>query len=434
MSLPKKSRLSVMSIIDKLPKKLQSIVIKITAEARLLLFRIELTHVNHRNIPHPARVYWISPQRIVYHTNYLRKEDTEAIPFACRVFTEKMRGAVVDGNWDMTNFKFTDLSVYEAFKRRIRDGAEWQDTEFYKVSLRVAESGGIFWGIEDRNDLDKRCKYFDSLIESIKNKGYRLNQYISTYDEIDVNIGRNGEYLFQNGVHRLSIAKILGIKYVPVTVFVRHKEWQEFREFVFSYAQQQTKGKLCQPIVHPDLADVPYDLDALNCPDLMKAIKHHLGKERGIMLDIGANLGFFCHKFEDLGYHCYAVEQDPPTFRILEKIKIAENKKFEAINRSIFEVEFVKNMTFDVVLALNTFHHFLKRKTELVQLKDLLKNMKMDQLFLGAHQYQDDQMKDAYANYTQTELVDFLAHHTSLSKFEVIYTAKNGGTIFRLSK
>lgn len=424
-----------MNIIDKLPKELQNIVFKTTTEVRFIIFRIKLTHVTRKNTPNPARVYWISPQRIMYHTNYLKNKNAETIPFPNRVFEKKMRGKVVDGNWDITNYKFTDLYVYEAFKRRIREGVEWQDTKFYKGLLRAAESGRFVWGIKNKDDLDNRCKYLDSLYESIKNEGYHLNRNIcdknSTYDEIDVNIGRNGEYLFQNGVHRLSIAKILGIKYVPVMVFVRHKKWQEFREFVFSYAQQQTRGKLYQPIVHPDLADIPF---YHGCQDRLEAIIRHLGKKRGIMLDIGANLGFFCHKFEDLGYHCYAIERDPATFRILEKIKIAENKKFEVINKSIFEVKFIKNMKFDVVLALNIFHHFLKRKTEFIQLKDLLKNLEMDQLFFEPHRYQEDQMKDAYVDYTETEFVDFLLQHTSLNKSEVIYTAKDGRTVFKLSK
>lgn len=414
---------------------------KITAEARFLLFRTKLTFVTHKNTPNPATVYWISTQRIVYHTNYRKKKDVETTPFVGRVFEEKMRGEVVDGDWDISNYKFTDLITYEAFKRRIREGVEWRDTKFYELVLEAVESGSErAWSIKNKDDLDKRCKYLDSLIESIKNNGYRLNRNIcdnATYDEIDVNIGRNGEYLFQNGVHRLSIAKILGIKYVPVMVFVRHKKWQEFREFVFSYAQQQPKGKLYQPIVHPDLADVPYDLDDHNCQDLMESIERHLGKEKGIMLDIGANLGFFCHKFEDLGYHCYAIEQDPVIFRMSEKIRIAENKKFEAINRSVFEVEFVKTMKFDVVLALNIFHHFLKRKTEFFQLKDLLKNLKMDELFFESHlgrSIDRDQMKDGYVNYTETEFGDFLLRHTSLNKSELIYTAKNGRKVFKLSK
>lgn len=424
--------------IDKLPVGMRKIVFKTAIEVRYLIFRLKLTHITHKDIPNPARVYWISPQRIIYHTNYVKNNDSETIPFEDRVFEKKMRGKVVDGNWDISIYKFTDLKVYQAFKKRIEDRIKWQDTEFYKRMLTLAESGRYFWGVKNKDDLDARCNYLDSLYEKIKNEGYRLNRDTAninaTYDEIEVNIGRNGEYLFQNGVHRLSIAKILGIKYVPVMIFVRHKKWQEFKEFVLSYAQQQKSGKIYQPIVHPDLADIPYELEDHNCQDLMETIKHHLGQKRGVMLDIGANLGFYCHHFEDLGYHCYAIERDPATFRILEKIKIAENKKFEVINRSIFDVEFVKNVRFDVVLALNIFHHFLKRKAEFFQLKDLLRNLEMDELFFEPHRYQEDQMKDAYVNYTETEFVDFLLQNTSLTKSELIYTTKNGRKVYKLSK
>jgi hypothetical protein len=434
----KKPTIFVLKIIYKLPMRLQHLIFRTIIEARFIFFRIKLMHHTNKNVPDPARVYWISPERIVYHTNYLKNENAETVPFRDRSFhPEEMRGKVVDGNWDISNYKFADLDVYTSFKKRLEAGVEWQNTEFYARVLRQVESGEFVWGINNKDSVDKRFNYLDSLVDSIKNEGYRLSRNIYDknieYDEIDVNIGRNGEYLFQNGVHRLSIAKILGIKYVPVMVFVRHKEWQEFREFVISYAQQKG-GKLYQPIVHPDLADVPYQLQAYNPQDLIEAIKSRLGKKRGIMLDIGANLGFFCHKFEDLGYQCYAIEQDPAIFQILEKIRIAENKKFQAINKSIFEVEFIKNTKFDVVLALNIFHHFLKRKTDFYQLKDLLKKLETTELFFEPHCYHEAQMKDAYVNYTEAEFVDFLLRHTSLNKSEVIYTAKSGRHVFKLSK
>jgi uncharacterized lipoprotein YehR (DUF1307 family) len=73
---------------------------------------------------------------------------------------------------------------------------EWQDTKFYKRVLRQAESGKFVWGVKNKDDLDKQCKHLDSLYESIKNRGYRLNRnnYDKNiaFDEIDVNIGRNG--------------------------------------------------------------------------------------------------------------------------------------------------------------------------------------------------------------------------------------------------
>lgn len=433
----KKIRLFVTKIIYKLPMNLQRITFRAITELRFINFRLKLMRVAGENNPSPTRVYWISTERIKHHTNYLKNGSEETLPLEDRVFGKKMRGSVIDGNWDITTYKFTDLHVYKSFEKRIKDGIEWQNTPLYEKVLGYIDSGRVAWGIKNKDDLDNRCKYLDSLYESIKENGYQLSRNFNdekfNYDEIDVNIGRDGEYLFQNGVHRLSIAKLLGTKSVPVMVFARHKKWQEFREFVFSYAKD-IGGKLYQPIVHPDLADVPYALQDHDCHDLMGEITHHLGQNRGAVLDIGANLGFFCHKFEDLGYRCYAVERDPVTFRVLEKVKIAENKKFEVINKSIFDVDFIKNMKFDVVLALNIFHHFLKTEPLFSKLQNLLKELDADMMIFEAHNYHEDQMKDAYVNYTETEFIDFILRLTSLNKSEVIYTAKNGRKVFKLSK
>jgi hypothetical protein len=47
--------------------------------------------------------------------------------------------------------------------------------------------------------------------------------------EISVNIDRHGRYRFQDGRHRLAIARTLGIACVPVRVLVRDRKWVEFR-------------------------------------------------------------------------------------------------------------------------------------------------------------------------------------------------------------
>ena len=420
-------------VMERFPKRLHRIVLKTIIEARYILFKMKWMIGSHNGIVDPARVYWISTNRI---SRCLLPEHRK------KYFdSERMRGKVVGGDWDITNCEFTTtFDAYEAFRKRAKEGVEWRDTEYYKRILRTAKSGIFLHGIKNETDLNRRCRYLDSLYESIKTEGYHLNRDNSqnniAFGEIDVNIGRNGEYIFRDGVHRLAIAKVLEIKYVPVMVFVRHRKWQEFREFVVSHAQQNrdSGGKLYQPIVHPDLKDMPYDTSTHDYYELMKAIEHNLGKKRGTMLDIGANLGFFSHKFEDLGYQCYAVERDPATFRIMEKIKIAEGKKFETINKSIFEADFVRNTEFDVVLALNIFHHFLKTKTLYAQFLDLLKNLKTNELFFEPHIPQEPQMKGAYVNFAENEFVDFLMRHTSLNNSEIIYHDKNGRNVFKLSK
>jgi len=422
--------------IDEMPMGIQRILLKIIREIKYYIFIVKWRHRSNKNIPNPEKIFWISPDRIIYHTNYVKNDDKNII-FSDRVFpSNKMRGKVIDGDWDITDYKFTDLPIYQAFKQRINEGLAWQDTDFYKINMSYIESGQMRWSCSTKDDFDKRCSTFDALIESIKTNGYQLNRtrthsdlYFNVdFDEIDVNIGRNGEFLFQNGRHRLSIAKILGIKKIPVMVFVRHKEWQRYREFLISYAQEQ-RGKVYQPLVHPDLADIPFHH---NCSDRFEAIVPHLGNKRGIMMDIGANTGFFCHKFEDLGYECYAIEYSPEIAQIAEKIKIAENKTFKIINKSVFELELNKNMKFDVVLALNVFHHFIKRKKTFFQFKDFLNNLETDEMYFEPHLYEEEQMKDAYVNYTETEFVNFILQNTSLNASELIYTARDGRHVYKL--
>ena len=55
-------------------------------------------------------------------------------------------------------------------------------------------------------------------------------------------------------------------------------------------------------------------------------------------------------------------------------------------------------------------------------------------MFFETHRYDDGQMKNAFINFTQPEFVDFVLKYTSLNKSKAIYTAKNGRTIFKLSK
>ncbi|MCJ7632433.1 class I SAM-dependent methyltransferase [Candidatus Bathyarchaeota archaeon] len=430
-----------LKLLDKLPIKLQHFVYqtknaKIKTEMRFTSFKIK--HMRFKiDGPNPDKMYWIATDRIKYLTNYagnrkIRTSNIVDIDFK----SEKMRGKIVDGNWDLTDNKFTDLDLYKAFQKRKLEGSKWQDTDFYKGVLKKIESRDFVYGLRNKDDLDKRCEYLDWLYDKIETEGYALNQNNydknTTFDEIDVNIGRYGEYLLQNGIYQLSVAKILGIKNVPVRVFVRHKEWWDLRKLVISYAKHISDGLLYQPIVHPDLADIPYNLPTHNYEMLAKVIKSHLHTKNGAMLDIGTNTGFFCHKFEDLGYICYGIEQDPAAFQILEKIRIAENKKFVTINKSIFDVEFVKTMQFDVVLAFNIFHHFLKRKTLYLQLIDLLKSLKTNELFFEPHLVQEDFMKDAYVNYNPDEFVEFILQHTRLSRSEVVYIDPSGRIVFHL--
>lgn len=216
---------------------LKNIYYRLTFEKRRLSLNKRLFFGKY-NIPDPDKIYWIDPKKIKYHTNLFKTAKTAPKDRVFDMIKDKSR--IYGGDWDSSSIKFTSLDVYKAFKQRIKDGAEWQETIFYKKVLKDIEVGKKNWRCRNQQDWDKHCLYLDSLIESIK-----INGFIPAYqlmekkglaakflrkemsEEITVNVGRNGQLLFQNGRHRLAIALILGIKKIPVRVIVCHKEYAE---------------------------------------------------------------------------------------------------------------------------------------------------------------------------------------------------------------
>lgn len=402
------------------------------------------------SIPDPETSYWISPDRIIYHTNYMMGK--EKLPFKDRVFHPiKDKGKVYRGDWDKSTFQFTDLDIYKALEMRIKYGTNWEDTGYYMNMLREIKSGRVHWGCYSQKDLDGRCHYLDLLIESIRERGYQPNYMIKLQgednklisknqkisEEIAVNIGRHGQYLFQDGRHRLAIAKILGVKDVLVKVHVRHKEWVKFRRFLLLMANSSgggsKSGSLYQPAIHPDLSDITA---SHGCEDRFLAIKKHLDQESGILLDVGANLGYFCHRFEDVGYECYAVENIPEIAKAAECLRSAEGKKFQIIEGDLFEVieEIpLRNMKFDVVLVLNILHHFLKTKENYYRLRCWLNKLAVKEMFFEPHQYDEPQMNGAFVNYQEQEFVDFILANTQLKNASVIFGCEDGRNLYKLS-
>ncbi len=401
------------------------------------------------NLPDPETVYWLDPARIVLHTNYDGRGN------AClpkdRVFhMQRHKGQVIDGNWDISTYAFEDLDVVQALRQRIESGVAWSETDFYARLQREVRSKTVSsWNIHSEEQLDERCEYLDRLVESIKQKGFRLSHEVCLENEtkgvsahpvfgseITVNIGRNGQYLFQDGRHRLAIAKILGIKRVPVKVLVRHTQWVKFRQFMRAISQggaaSSRSGQLYQNPVHPDLQDIPF---AHACEDRLAALTKSAGPGSGSLLDIGANLGFFCHGFEELGYNCFAVERLPECARAAEKIRDSEGKTFTVIAKDLFtacSMEPLQGRHFDVVLALNIFHHFIKQPDIFEKFTSWLRQLQVKTMFFEPHCSNEPQMVGAFANFDEGQFVEFILESSNLKHSELIHRCDDGRPIYRL--
>lgn len=388
---------------------------------RIWRFELKIRSRNIAKTLDPNKTYLVNPNRIVY---------AELRGF--NIFTDKAK--VIGGDWDLpeNRTRFEDLGVHQAFCARFLNHKNWEETEFYHRVLASISDGQIGWGCRSREQFDDRCKGLDRLYQNIRDNGYQTQRELGTdpgspfeSDEITVSVARTGELLFTNGAHRLSIVKILGLKEVPIKVTVRHSEWAEFRKQILSYAEAQG-GKVYQSLTHPDLSDIP----SFYGDERFKIIKQNLSVETGTLLDIGAHWGYFCHKFEDKGFDCYAVESNPANVYFLNKLKQAENKEFKVFHGSIFDYR--AKTDFDVVLALNIFHHFLKGKDSYLKLVELLERLKMRELFFEPAKCDEPQMKNAYKNYSPDDFVAFILEHSCLKEARHIGESQNGRPLYKL--
>lgn len=188
----------------------------------------------------------------------------------------------------------------------------------------------------------------------------------------------------------------------------------------------RNRGKLYHNIPHPDFAGWPTAHGNMR----FEVLKPHLTKNGGTVLDIGTHWGQFAHWLEDQGYKVVAVEHSPEYAYIARGIRDICDKSFEVIEGSIFDVQ---NLTYDIVLALNIFHHFLKTEKGYRGLLALLHRLDCELMFFQAHDPKERQMEGAYKNMDQDEFVAFVAKEGRFSKVEEI-GAERIRRIFKLTR
>lgn len=180
-------------------------------------------------------------------------------------------GLVQGGKWDESESRFDELPVVQALRDRYDSDQSWEEIDFIRRVIDEADRGRIIWrGCESAKDVREACQRVDRLYKSIKKDGYRSKRVLveaeeqtpdkfvhgdglNRYDEVVVDIGRNGEFLFVDGRHRLAIAKILDIDEIPVRVSVRHTGWRKRRELINKLGPSSIPDDLEH---HPDLQTV----------------------------------------------------------------------------------------------------------------------------------------------------------------------------------
>jgi hypothetical protein len=361
------------------------LVFKYLSQDCKLLYK---SRIMHMRLPiDEARVIYINPARIQFALLPSAGKQGKVTP-------------VEDGNWDLERERLEDMATFQAIQ------------EYFTKSLPLPGA---------------KYQQIDQLFHTIKETGYKTQEQLSSPepdDEVTVAIDHSGKFLLENGMVRLAIAKILGLSNIPVIVTRRHYQWAKFRKEVFDYSQEQAKGAYQMPI-HPDLQKIR----SHRKEDRWELMANNLPVKTGTVLDIGANWGYFCHKFEDLSFECYAVENNYRWLYFLKKLRGIENKKFEIIASSVFDI---KRKQYDVVLALSIFHHFLRSKVLYGKLTKLLGELDMKVMYFEPHEIGRG-FPGAYIDYNETEFVDYILRHSCLSKYQLLGRNERGRNLYLLS-
>ncbi|SDJ68224.1 hypothetical protein [Natronorubrum texcoconense] len=221
--------------------------------------RMHPSYWRYTHLPDPFKIIFVDPNSVNHFspTSGLEKWSSS--------------GTVKSGNWDVNNEEFDETyDLFRAFQKHFQDKIPWENTDFYDRVADQIEKGNPKWGCHSINDLDNRCERLDRLYNNIKSNGYKSkhevisegfdnidepfvikNTCLEKYDEVAVDISRDGSLLFVDGRNRLAIAKILNVESIPVRVVVRHGKWQEKRDQFGNGEFLPTDERN-----HPDLMDL----------------------------------------------------------------------------------------------------------------------------------------------------------------------------------
>jgi 2-polyprenyl-3-methyl-5-hydroxy-6-metoxy-1,4-benzoquinol methylase len=396
-----------------------------------------------REKPHLRKVLsvvYINFLKIRFHKKIKFNKITYINPLDVNYYSKNFniynsQGRILDGNWDRNRKKLEDYTTFKGLKERFVYGNNWENTIYFKENIKKINNGKVLWNCQNKKDLIKRCRNLDKLFDNIKKQGFYVESEKSKdilrrdYDFVTINIDRNGEILFNDGAHRLCIAKILKLKEIPVRVLVRHKNWFNYIKKIDSLLLNKTSY---QSLNHPDLNNIFTIIH--KCEDRFEIIKKNVKDiKKGKVLDIGANMGFFSQKLEEIGFIPYLIEHEKNFVKFLETTKNVRKFKYKVISEDMFIWMNKNNQKFKITLVLSIFHHYLKTKNLFEKLKSFLNKLDTEVLILETHDTKEKQMINVYKNFNGKEFVSFIKKETNLKTSKKIGKI-NGREIYIFKK
>jgi len=335
---------------------------------------------------------------------------------------------IAPGNWDKEVIPIDHSDTCASLEERYTRSVPWEKTALYQRAERDISTGRTIFSCRTLEEFHQILAGLDYCFEKGNMEGHHVPSTpggANSWDDIAVAIDRVGRLLLVKGELRLAMATVLRLKDIPATVYLRHTQWNRFRGEVIDYLSI-SGGKSYQPLLHPDLSSI----HSAHGDRRLEIISEQLPVSGGKLLDLGASWGYFAHKFEERGFECVACEISPAHVYFMRKFRDAAGKTFKIIPKSFLGLP--PGEHFDVVLALNIFHHLVKHKTSFFQLQRFLSRLEARCLVFEPPIAGSEQMTDAYKNFSPEEFVAFILENSRFTDVKLIGYAEDKRPLYLL--
>jgi hypothetical protein len=182
------------------------------------------------------RTFWVgrSFKDCVYKTTYVDPAEVDYEVKGGRV------PYIQDGDWDLGKREFT---LHETIQKIFVDKTPASETEQYKAMQEAIKNKDWHRSRDCRTqeDLDAYFRTFEDIYRDYSIGICRTQDEVtSAYpdrrprlysNEVLLSIDREGRYMLESGgTHRLSIAKLLGLKSIPAVIIRKHYQYVKTKE------------------------------------------------------------------------------------------------------------------------------------------------------------------------------------------------------------
>jgi len=211
--------------------------------------RLKLNRSYGDAAPDPFKIIFVDPNRVnsitwpTFYTDRYRRQGT----------------FIVDGNWDVGSYDsnnrgvmpITDYWLYDVSAEYLKNNRSWENVNLCENNDTPSKRESVEKVVDlyDRITMDG----YKSACELGKGNGFLPAEY----DEVRVNIGRDGSVFLDDGRHRMCAVLLADdVDEIPVRVIARHKIWQDIRQ---KFANCSTISDLDDDLMkyrsHPDLRE-----------------------------------------------------------------------------------------------------------------------------------------------------------------------------------